>query len=708
MSPDRAPADETSARVMSAALETMSCAFSAWSDDYRLLSWNSAFVSLNGVNPTDLRAQMSLDDLARAIATTGSHPGRSAAVLGRALRRAFQRSRSGVRIRDRAKLFGDRIMETTHEHMDGLGWIVTQTDVTDLMLASAASQRRQHEIDRQRMLLEAAVNNMAQGISMFDAQMRLVICNEPYRRIYRLPERLVKPGTRIEDIVDHLFGNGMINRLTRDSYIENRRQMAERRERSQIVNQFHGRTILVQNHPMPDGGFVTTHEDVTEQRQREDRIRYMARHDALTALANRAQFLEEMGEAEKRLSQGEPAALLCIDLDRFKPVNDTLGHGVGDKLLQEVARRLGLLCREGDVVARLGGDEFALLLRRIDSTAATAAIAERIVSALAQPFQIDAHQISIGASVGIAMAPADGTTSERLMSNADLALYQAKSSGRSGYNFFRPEMSAAMETRRTIESGLRGALRNGEGFHLVFQPLIDLRSDRITCCEALLRWTLPDGTLLNPGQFIPVAEDTGLIVPLGEWVLGEACRAARAWPEHVRVAVNLSAAQFKTNDLVGTVEQALRNADLPARRLELEITESLLLGADETTLGTLHRLRRMGVRICMDDFGTGYSALSYLRSFPFDKIKIDRSFLTGDTWSRDGMAVVRAVVSLGRAFAMSIVAEGIETDEQLSAVRAEGCDEGQGFFFHRGLTQAELCRVLATGPQQQPRLRKAS
>ncbi len=678
---------------MSAALNSMPHAFSVWSDDLQLLCWNASFAEINGIDARTLKAGLSLAEAAALAVAAGARPHLSAPLLIRLIRRQFARSRSGIRIHQYETLFGSRLTAITHEHVIGLGWVVTQTDVTDTTIATEAMQRRQQEIDHQRMRLEAAVNNMAQGISMFDSQLRLVICNEPYRRIYKLPTTLVQPGTPLEAIVDHLFANGMMNRLARDSYLEQRRQTAIRRERSRIVNQFHGRTIMVQNHPMRDGGFVTTHEDVTEQREKEDRIRHMARHDALTSLANRSQFLEVMSDVETRLAHGEAAAVLCIDLDRFKPVNDTLGHAVGDLVLQEVARRLLGLCRPGDLLARLGGDEFAIVLRAVDGRSIPGSVAERIVEAISQPFQIDGHQIAIGASVGIALAPRDGITSERLMTNADLALYQAKGDGRSGYQFFTPEMSEAVESRRAIENGLRHALDNN-GLHLVFQPLMDLKRHRITCCEALLRWTRADGTVASPAEFIPVAEETGMIVPIGEWVLRKACDTAATWPDHVRVAVNLSAAQFKMNGLCDTVDRALADSGLPAHRLELEITESLLLSASDTTLDTLHRLRRMGVRICMDDFGAGYCALSYLRNFPFDKIKIDRSFLSGDSWTRDGIAVVRAVVGLGRAFDMAIVAEGVETKEQSDAVRAEGCDEAQGFLFYRGLPDDQIYALL--------------
>jgi diguanylate cyclase (GGDEF)-like protein len=466
---------------------------------------------------------------------------------------------------------------------------------------------------------------------------------------------------------------------------------------------------MMQHHPMKDGGWVTTHEDITEQRQQEERIRHMARHDALTQLPNRVQFLDEMASAEAAIDRGDKVAVLCIDLDHFKGVNDTLGHALGDKVLQQASARLWGATRENDVLARLGGDEYALLLRDIDKPADAAGIAERIVKVMSQPFAIEGHQVVIGASVGIAMAPQDGQTSDELMKNADLALYKAKNEGRSTFHFFEAGMDAAIQKRRTIEAGLRLALARNE-LRLVYQPLVGLKENRITCLEALLRWDSERGTI-SPGEFIPVAEETGLIVPIGEWVLREACRQAAVWPDHVRVAVNLSPVQFKNKRLYEMVEAALRESGLKPTRLELEITESLLLADNEPTLKTLHRLRALGVRISMDDFGTGYSSLSYLRSFPFDKIKIDRSFMRDLKSKGDSIAIIKAVIGLGHSLGMSTTAEGIETEEQLAAVREQGCNEVQGFLFSPPLSPAAVGEMLDKETVREPvrpRLRRVS
>src|SRR5690606_17208912 len=413
---------------------------------------------------------------------------------------------------------------------------------------------------------------------------------------------------------------------------------------------------------------------------------------ALTDLPNRIEFLEQMAKAEAGLSRGEMAAVLCIDLDHFKAVNDTLGHAVGDEVIKQASARLWGTTRETDVLARLGGDEFALLMRPIDSAADAAKVADRIIKAIGAPMLIGGQQIEIGASVGIAIGPGDGVKTDTLVKNADLALYRAKSEGRSTYHFFETGMDADLQQRRSIEAGLRLALQREE-LRLMYQPLLGLAENRITCVEALLRWD-HEGRTISPVEFIPIAEETGLIVAIGEWVLREALKTAATWPGDIRVAVNLSPVQFKSRDLLGLVKSALAEARIPATRLELEITESLLLAENDTNLKVLHDLRAMGVRISMDDFGTGYSSLSYLRSFPFDKIKIDRSFMRDLTSRGDSQAIIKAVIGLGQSLGMSTTAEGVETEEQLEMVRAQGASEVQGFLFSPPLPPAALANLL--------------
>jgi len=396
------------------------------------------------------------------------------------------------------------------------------------------------------------------------------------------------------------------------------------------------------------------------------------------------------------LSRGHMAAVLSIDLDHFKSVNDAFGHAVGDEVIKRAAARLKRTSRDTDLLARLNGDAFALLLRPVQDIGDAARVADRIIRNLSAPMHIGDEMIAIGASVGIAVGPGDGVQTDTLIKNAELALLKAKSEGRSTYHFFEPEMDALLQKRRVIERGLRLALQRQE-LRLVYQPLLGLAANRVTCVEALLRWD-HGGRTISPAEFIPIAEETGLIAPIGEWVLREALKVAATWPDTVRVAVNLSPVQFKGRDLVSMVRSALDDVGLGADRLELEITEMLLLAKNETTLAALHQLRAMGVRISIDDFGTGYASLSYLRSFPFDKIKIDRSFIADLT--TDSQAIVQAVIGLGKSLGMTVTTEGVETAEQMALVRLHGATEVQGYFFAQPLAADALADLLRADDAQ--------
>jgi len=446
---------------------------------------------------------------------------------------------------------------------------------------------------------------------------------------------------------------------------------------------------------MSGGGWVATYEDITERRRTESQIAYMAHHDALTDLANRVLFREEMEHAlAEAQRQGTAVAVHCLDLDRFKDVNDSLGHGTGDALLRAVAGRLRSCVSVGDIVARLGGDEFAVLQIGVSDTRDCADLATRIVEVVGAPYNIDGQEIVIGTSVGIAVAADEYVSPDRLLKHADLALYCAKADGRGTFRFFEPDMDAQLQARRALEVDLRKALVNRE-FELFYQPQINIQDNEICGFEALLRWRHPERGLVSPAEFIPVAEDIGLIAQLGEWVIEQACIEAATWPETIKVAVNLSSVQFRNRGLVDTVSRALAQSGLAPSRLELEITESALLQDNDITLTTLHQLRRLGVRIAMDDFGTGYSSLSYLRSFPFDKIKIDQSFVRELSSRADCLAIVQSIASLGASLGMSTVAEGVETEDQFLQIRAAGCTEVQGFYFGRPKPARELVHTLA-------------
>ncbi|WP_456710836.1 MULTISPECIES: putative bifunctional diguanylate cyclase/phosphodiesterase [Bradyrhizobium] len=434
--------------------------------------------------------------------------------------------------------------------------------------------------------------------------------------------------------------------------------------------------------------------DITERKRAEARLAFMAQHDSLTGLPNRnllRQQMEEMLQHTRRST--DKVAVLMLGLDNFKAVNDTLGHGIGDKLLRGVAKRLRSTLREEDALARLNSDEFTIVQGGVMRPEDAVLLARRILDAIGEPYLLDGHSVVVGASIGIAMSPGDGEDSEKLLKSADMALSRAKSEFRGTFSFFEAEMDARAQSRRKIEIDLRDAIQN-EGLRPYYQPLVDLTSGRITGFEALVRWPHPERGMISPGEFIPVAEETGLINPLGSLMLHRACMDAAQWPDDVRVAVNLSPLQFRTGNLLALVTDALRQSGLPARRLELEITETLLLEKSSQVLATLHALRALGVRMSMDDFGTGYSSLSYLRSFPFDKIKIDQSFVRDLGANPDAQAIVRSIVSLGIGLGVTITAEGVETEAELSCLRAEGCHEGQGFLFSRARPNAEVVSLL--------------
>ena len=434
--------------------------------------------------------------------------------------------------------------------------------------------------------------------------------------------------------------------------------------------------------------------DITERKRAEARLTFMAQHDGLTGLPNRTMLRQQMDDLLLHTRRSaEKVAVLVLGLDNFKAVNDTLGHGIGDKLLRGVAKRLRSMLREEDVLARLNSDEFAIVQSGVARPEDAVLLAKRLLEAIGDPYLLDGHSVVIGASIGIAMSPGDGDESDRLLKNADMALTRAKSDFRGTFSFFEAEMDARAQSRRRIEIDLREAIRN-DLLRPYYQPLIDLATGRITGFEALVRWPHPERGMISPGDFIPVAEETGLINAVGGLMLRRACMDAAQWPDDVRVAVNLSPLQFRVGNLLSTVMETLKQTGLAATRLELEITETLVLEKSSQVLATLHALRALGVRISMDDFGTGYSSLSYLRSFPFDKIKIDQSFVRDLGSNRDAQAIVRSIISLGKGLGVTITAEGVETEAELSCLRNEGCHEGQGFLFSRARPNAEIISLL--------------
>lgn len=475
-----------------------------------------------------------------------------------------------------------------------------------------------------------------------------------------------------------------------DSYQSDRNWRHIKADGSEIQVLTYGRRVVFDGRD----GFLVAVVDITERRKAEARVAHMAHHDALTDLPNRVFYQERLAQALDDHDAERHVAVLCVDLDLFKNVNDSFGHPTGDRLLKQVAARMQSEVRGDNLVARLGGDEFAIVLSTDVTLNGVNEFAAKLIQVLSAPYDMgDDLEVVIGASIGIALSPGDGTTSEELMRNADMALYRAKAEGGNVHHFFEREMDRQAQKRRDMERDLRSAYTDGE-FELHYQPLVNIIEDRLVGFEALLRWNHPDKGMISPADFIPVAEDIGLIVTLGEWVLRNACAEAAKWPGDIKVAVNLSPVQFRSRNLVQVVVAALAYSGLSPSRLELEITESLFLAETEANIATLHQLRALGVRISMDDFGTGYSSLSYLRSFPFDKIKIDRSFVKDLVERPDCMAIVRAISGLGRSMNITTTAEGVETMEQLERLRAEGCNEVQGYLFSAAKPAGELAVLL--------------
>jgi diguanylate cyclase (GGDEF)-like protein/PAS domain S-box-containing protein len=687
------------------------------------------------------------------------------------------------------------------------------------------NQDSQRRLEAEKQRLDTALNNMTQGLVLYDASGHIVICNQRYIDMYKLSTEVVKPGCHFYDLIRHRKATGSFDGDV-DAFCSNIERNVARGKVTHSILQSAGRAVLIVNKPLAQGGWVATIEDiterqnleqerdrnyaflhqiidhipsqitvkdardrryllvnrvaeaqfglsraaivgktaldlfprtaadriaadddkalqsadglfldehpwespglghrfltskrigiqdqtgagryivnvvddVTERRRANEKIAHLAHYDALTDLPNRVLFRDQIERELRNTSRGEQFALLYIDIDEFKGINDSLGHHVGDELLKTVAARIRSCIRDTDLIARLGGDEFAVIQTAIGNITDVVEFVTRIHDAIRQPYQCLGHQLSTDASIGIALAPQDGTDLDQLIKNADLAMYAAKADGRRTHRFFEPAMDASAKARLTMEQDLRQALADG-GFEIHYQPLVDLGHNEVTGCEALLRWRHPERGMISPAEFIPVAEDTGLINELGEWVLRTACAEAASWPDHIRIAVNVSPVQLKCQTLALKIIGALAASGLPANRLEIEITEAVLIRDDEAALAILHQLRTIGVRIALDDFGTGYSSLSYLKRFPFDKIKIDRCFI-GDIAEIDGSsAIVQAVVNIAAARKMTTTAEGVETLEQQELLRTLGCTEMQGFLFSAAKPGPEVRKLF--GPRRQ-------
>jgi len=553
----------------------------------------------------------------------------------------------------------------------------------------------QHRLEEKTQYLDTAINNMTQGLLLFDSSGRLVICNQQYIDMFGVSPEIVKPGCHLRDLILHRQQLGSFVGDV-DAYCAKFLDPAGNGVQDIVTTTPDGRTIRLVYKRSPDGGWATTLEDVTERRRVEATIEHLAHYDALTNLPNRTLFQRH---AETLLAQSADIqfAILYIDIDEFKQINDSLGHLIGDEFLKGVSERLRQSVGPDDFIARLGGDEFAIVQHAVTCDDDVSALVTRIYEALRTPFDCNGHRLSSDASIGIAIAPRHGSDLFGLLKSADLAMYAAKAAGRRTYRFFEPTMERQANLRRELESDLRAALVDG-GFEIHYQPLVDLHSDEVTGCEALLRWRHPVRGMISPADFIPVAEETGLIEEIGQWVLRTACAEATTWPADVRIAVNVSPVQFKSQTLSLKVAAALAETGLDPRRLELEITEAVLIADDDAALVALNQLRALGVHIALDDFGTGYSSLQYLQRFPFDKIKIDRSFVKEVVRNSSSSSIIRAVVSIAADRDMITTAEGVETLQQRDTVQNLGCTQMQGYLFSAARPAHEIRSLLALRP----------
>jgi diguanylate cyclase (GGDEF)-like protein len=583
-----------------------------------------------------------------------------------------------------------RIINISHRPLASGGWVSIYEDITE-------QRRAEQELKEQHRRFDAALANMSQGLLMYDADGRLIVRNERFLELYHVTPADFPLGMSHRGALEQFARLGIYAEIDIESEISKTAACLQAGEMLSTYRHLaDGRTLLVVRRPMSGGGWVATFDDVTERRRVEERMTHLAHHDTLTNLPNRSMFRERLDQA---LGEATDLAIFSLDLDRFKAVNDTWGHPAGDWLLKCVAERLqNCLRSETDVVARFGGDEFVIIQFNTKGAGPKDAekLAKRIVDIIGRPFRDKSRDMHVGISLGIALFPNDGRDADTLLKNADMALYRAKSEGRNVYRFFEPGMDAMVQARRALETDLEAALPRRE-FGLDFQPIMNIASGEIVGAEALMRWHSPARGLVPPDDFIPVAEETGLIVPLGEWALRKACTVAAGWPHGLCIAVNVSAVQIKSGTFARSVISALAFSGVPADRLELEITETVLMDESDTVLKTLKQLRGLGIRIALDDFGIGYSSLGYLRRFPVDKIKIDRSFIR-DIDNRDTAAIVRTIIGLGAQLGTTVTAEGVETEAQLEFLRREGCVEAQGYLIGVPSKAADIQRLLKANP----------
>ncbi len=668
----------------SAAIENMSHGLCMFDADERMIICNSNYVSIFHLDDEIVRPGIVFFDILQHSVDIGV-ASQGAADLYAIRKPYIDRAQASTY----EEILSDgRIVSITHRPLASGGWVSIYEDITE-------QRRAEQELKEQHRRFDAALANMSQGLLMYSSESRLIVRNQRFLDLCKAKAADFPLGTTHRQMLEKLVRLGIFVPIDIDVEVAKTKATLEAGQaRSSHRELVDGRTLFVSRRPLAGGGWVATFEDVTERRRAEERMSHLAHYDTLTDLPNRSMFRERLDQALGE-TPDTPLAIFSLDLDRFKAVNDTWGHPAGDWLLKCVAERLRHGLRsETDVVARLGGDEFAILQFNPKGAADAEKLAKRIVSVVSQPFRDKGRDMHVGISLGIALYPGDGKDADTLLKNADTALYSGKSEGRNVYRFFEPGMDAMVRERRTLETDLETALKRQQ-FALDFQPITNIASGEIAGAEALMRWNSPTRGLVAPDDFIAAAEDSGLIVPLGEWALKEACSVAAGWPPGMRIAVNVSAVQIRSVDFARSVISALAVSGVPASRLELEITETVLMDESDMVLKTLRQLRDLGIRIALDDFGIGYSSLSYLRRFPVDKIKIDRSFIH-DIDNKDTAAIVRTIIGLGAELGITVTAEGVETEAQLEILRKAGCVEAQGFLIGMPSKAADMARLLKT------------
>lgn len=673
---------EHSNLLLQTALKNMAHGLCMFDREQRLVVCNDRYGEMYALTPEQTKPGTTLRSILQARVSAGVSPGDADEYIRTRLEEVVE----GNAYYAENELSDGRVYAVSHQPMPNGGWVAIHQDITEHKKTERALLESTDALKSSNARFVAALQNMSHGLCMIDSSQKLLVANERYRQIYNLPDELVQPGTTLREILEFRAGSGNYIGPAPAEYIA-----AQLNNPTHIEKLGNGRVIQILRHAMAEGCWLTMHEDITERWRNETRVSFLAHHDALTGLANRPALVEKIEDACARYRRWqEEFNVLMIDLDRFKQVNDTFGHPAGDELLRQVAERLKGTLRETDVLARLGGDEFAIIqVNEVTHGDAAETLAARIIDLLAESFSVDGKVVSIGASIGIALAPQHGINANDLLKMADLALYHAKYLGRNRYAIFEPALAQAAAEKHILENELRQALTENE-FEVHFQPIVDTKTLTMCGAEALIRWRHPTKGLILPDQFIPFAEESGAIINIGEWMIEAACKEAVKWPPSVKVAVNLSAVQLRSPTILDYVMCVLVETGLPPERLELEVTETALIEHEAECLVLLNRFKNLGITVVLDDFGTGYSSLSQLTMFPFDKIKIDKSFTKNMTHRADCAAIISAVLALAHSLDIQTTAEGVEKEEQLRILRLAGVSSIQGFFIKRPCPASEL------------------